>query len=111
MVRPPWVRDTATRLLEHLRVHAVDLLPFVQDSTIKAWDEWDAVPDSSYQAGRELVLGVPSAAYAEIESRLVEVHSSLRSAAKAAGLAYLRIDPYADSGIVLIEVEPGQSDA
>jgi hypothetical protein len=92
MSQPQWVTDATTRLLEHLHVHAVDVLTFVQDGTIKAWDEWDAALDDSYQAGRELVLGVPNSAYAQIEGRLAEVQAPLRSAARAAGLAYLRID-------------------
>jgi hypothetical protein len=47
MSQPQWVTDATTRLLEHLHVHAVDVLTFVQDGTIKAWDEWDAALDDS----------------------------------------------------------------
>ena len=105
MAPPPRVNESVKCLLEHLRIQAVGVLALVQDATVKARDEWEAAEDGSYLAGRELILTVPAAAHAEIERRFNEMRAPLTAAARAAELAYLRLDTYPPVNILLIEVD------
>jgi hypothetical protein len=98
----PGIDESVNCLLEHLAIQAAGVLALVQDATVKAWDEWEAAADGSYVTGRELILTVPAAPHAEIERRFNDMRAPLTEAARAAELAYLRLDTYPPANVLLI---------